>query len=147
MPRWKIPLVRFPRRHVFITSWLTCLTLALRTILRSAQRFRSPDGEYPIASESIAFDMMTGSAATLTVSPRRQESPNGLSLTSQFVNNLSSLEIILTTNSRPKAIGTLPKPLQLEVSPLPYSPFPLLPLTSFSRRTRSRARHGSCLIN
>jgi hypothetical protein len=41
--------------------------------------------------ESIAFEMMIGFAVSLTLSPMEQKSPNGLSLTSQFVDRLFSL--------------------------------------------------------
>jgi hypothetical protein len=91
---------------------------------------------------------MIGFAVSLTLSLMEQKSPNGLSLTSQFVNRFFSsacthIQFQAANNWDPvKAAAVGGKSLSL-----PYSPFPLLPLIFFSRRTRSGPRHESCLIN
>ena len=121
-----------PSLSFFSIYWLTYLTLAIRNMWNTAKKFCLPGSEFPVASESIAFDMMIGFAASLTLSLLEQRSPNGLSLTSQFVIVIGfRRRHVLTASSRPRTIGTLSKPLQSAVGPLPYLPFLLLPLTVF----------------
>jgi hypothetical protein len=123
--------VRFPLLSSFSDSELTYPTLASRNIYASAQRLRNPGGEFPVAPENLLrLTWCLASAVSLTLSLREQESPNGLSLTSRFVDRFSRRHV-LTAGSSPATVGTLSKPRQSAVSPTTYLSFPSLLLTFF----------------